>query len=194
MNVETLKEQILNEVAKTGSCPLALSNLSISYANYRSIGKQDPNFFIEVKEAERFYIQGMNGAIAALSKKELLRVLKDGVTEVTMQTKTDERIYDDGERTYQNSQRTIKKTYKGVPLPAIALGLSIIPSIQKALETLIEENALDPSTLTRLIREDIAHEDKQREIISGESSEVNELSAEQISAVQRMIAGTVVPE
>lgn len=180
--VVDIKIQFLNTVADLGSCNAALKRLGLTYTQYRKWEQDDLHFSSEVKIAEKFYIDGINAHIAALAKRRLFEVLENGVTEVTTQRKTLEggEYDDEGNRP---SEVIIKRVHRGVPSWAIKQGLDLIPSLTKAVEKLVDENALPSEKLVQVQNLINGFEEQLRCVITGET-EQRQLTDDIIKQIQ----------
>lgn len=187
-----LKLQFLDIVAKTGSTNVALTQLGLNYRVYRNWQQEDLTFNNEVSLAVRFYTNGLNQAIFAMSRQRLFEILKDGITQTITKTEsiTLKGCDGNGDRVeLPATKMSITKKYLGPSMAAIREGLALLPSEWKSVERLMNMNALSATQAEQVQQYVLSFEQGLQEIIVGQKGDERQIDDDIISAIQRDIVG-----
>lgn len=178
------KEILIERVAELGSLQEALNEYNLSFNEYSDYLEADEEFMTQLKKAEAFYWAEVNKRIQSLGKQRLLQTLQHGITQLTVKTETIT-LSDGSEATKE--VRT--KKYLGVPMSAISLALSMIPELEKATQTLITHNALDPMKLEKLQVTLGSFQTELRAVLGSEVSKDGENVEQILATMQKLLVG-----
>lgn len=183
-----LKENILNLTAKLGNRTLAIKRLNLDFTTYRSLCKEDKEFYDDLNEAESYFVSSMNDALRAIAKRKLLEMITEGTSELHTTTKY---LEDPENPEKQLRQTVIKRVHKGAPMAAIVQALNIVPDISKATETFVDAHVIPANRLQAIAKHDQNQQKQLLEVIFGEEKQVLKLTDEMISSMQRKLVGTI---
>lgn len=180
------KEQLkfISAVAELGTPKLAADQLKVGYSVYRE-WQQDREFRDEIGEAKQFFREGMNETLSVLGKRELLKILLNGITEIATTFKS----VCDSEGNVIGQERTVKRTYKGVPSWAIKEAIALIPTIEKLIEARAAYNAINPEEIEAVKTVTAEYEKQLRAIGDGKTEDRSLVPEDIISGLQRTLVG-----
>lgn len=181
------KDQVnfIESVATLGTPSLARELCKVSFFTYQQWISENEEFRQFVSNAKDDYRDGINETIVTLAKRNLLNLLQNGITEVETTTEwiTDKEGEVTGER------KKIRRVYKGVPIAAISRALDLIPELQAAIETLVEQNALPAANLEAIKMATYQHEKNLRDAVNGKQVETVTVGSEMIADIQSKLFG-----
>lgn len=180
------KEQLrfINTVATVGTPKLASDQLGVEYSIYNE-WQSDREFRDEVSKAKQFFKEGINETLGVLAKRELLKIMMNGIVELTTTYKTI--INNEGE--VVGEERNVKRVYKGVPSWAIKECLNLIPEIHTLIEAMNAHNSLPPDSLEAVKYATAEYEKQLRSAISGDKENNSIPPDDMIAALQRTLVG-----
>jgi hypothetical protein len=179
------KRDILNETASCGSVKVAISNLNISYTDYKELIEREPDFENRVKEASQFFVDNLNSVIPTLAKKKLFDILSNGVTHTI--TSTEE--IKDAEGNLVGTKSKITRKYSPAPIAAINQGIALMPPIENAISLLVQNNSLPKESLEKLQTIVKTYQGSLRDLLTvmGEDKTLN---PEILATFQRALTGS----
>lgn len=180
------KEQLkfISAVAELGTPKLASDQLGVGYDIYRE-WQQDREFRDEIQDAKQFFREGMNETLSVLAKRELLKILLNGITEIATSFKS----VCDSEGNVIGQERTVKRTYKGIPSWAIKEALALIPTIEKVMEARAAYNAITPEEIEAVKTVTAEYEKQLRAIGDGKNNDNVLVPEDILSGLQRTLVG-----
>ena len=174
----------INLVGELGTPHLASEKMEVNYIEYKE-WYNDEEFREEIRDAKRYYRDNVNETIAVLAKRELLKILLNGIIEVSTSFKS----IADAEGNVTGQERTVKRTHKGVPSWAIKEGLALIPEIIKIYEARAAYNAVSPDELERVKIATKEYEKTLRAIGDGEGKVSEHITDDMIAMIQSSLIG-----
>lgn len=178
------KEDIINAVAEGGSLKAALEDFNLKYLDYAEYLEQDSEFMDLVNQAESFYWNNLNKAIANQGKIKLYEALTLGVVQHTIKQET---VVTDSGELGTKTTRTVKRL--GTPMSAIKMALELINPLEKALESLVAQNAIKPSSLEKVQLTLQQFQADLRTAVSGAENESADLDRVML-AMQNLLIGS----
>lgn len=166
MALSTEQLNFIKKVAVEGTPRLAAEKAKVDYGQIM-VWNRDKEFALEVKRAQEWCINSLNQGIVLAAKKELFKILISGIVEITTHYTTER----DVEGVVVKEISRISKRHMGVPLAAIKMGLDLMPEIQRAIESLIANNALPGYNLERLQEVTTIYEVGLQEALTGTKTE-----------------------
>lgn len=190
LNAEQLR--FIETVAQLGTPRLAATSMDISYGVYREWHRGNEEFREEIKQAEGYFVEGINHTLGVLAKRELLNILMNGIVEQTTVYKSITGPEDEqGNTSIVGQERTVKRVQKGAPGWAIKEALKLVPGIQEVIEALATYNALPSEKLEATRRATIDYENQLRTLVDNKQEQQSETPQEIIAALQRALVGEV---